>query len=81
VLERIGDFERPLSGENSARFTPSLAHAERTVRLLTRYYPKKTSAQCREALAGMYGHTDWASLQLAAQGSDSASEFDEAVPA
>jgi hypothetical protein len=79
VLERTGDFEGPLNGENAARFTPSLAHAERTVRLLTHYYPKKTSAECQEALAGMYGHADWGSLQSMLQNRDALSAFDEDV--
>lgn len=65
--------------ENLARFTPTMAHVERTVRLLQRYYPQKAPTECREALAQMYGHPDWGSLQFAIQDGEVPSEFDENV--
>lgn len=65
--------------EHLARFTPTMAHVERTVRLLQQYYPKKTPADCREALTRMYGHPDWGALQSAIQGGEAASGFDETV--
>jgi hypothetical protein len=66
--------------ENPATFTPSPAHLERTLRSLQHYYPKRTPAECREALARMYGHPDWESLQFGVQGGDGPSTFDEDVP-
>ena len=59
------------------RFTPTMGHAERTVRLLQDHYPKKTPGECQEALARMYGHCDWESLQRAGRSADASSDFDE----
>ena len=78
--ERSGTVEGCLSVENLAGFTPPLAHADRTVRLLQRYYPQRTFAECSVALARMYGHADWEDLNRAIQGGGAASAFDEAVP-
>lgn len=63
--------------ENLMRFTPAMEHAERAVRLLHGYYPERALGECREALARMYGHSDWGSLQLAVQGNETAGDFDE----
>lgn len=70
---------RLVSVENIARFTPPLAHGEQTARLLQRYYPHQSASECRQALARMYGHPDWESLECAIRQGELASAFDEKV--
>lgn len=48
-------------------FTPCSSGAlERIVRVLRLYYPHRTTDECREALAAMYGHESWHVLETAA---------------
>lgn len=65
--------------ESLARFTPTMAQVERTVRQLQGYYPGRSAGECREALARMYGHPDWDGLQAAIDGGAAPSALDESV--
>lgn len=48
-------------------YTPaSSAELERVLKLLQRYYPRRTAGECRETLALMYGHESWTLLETAA---------------
>ncbi|HEY9447479.1 MAG TPA: hypothetical protein VIQ62_10435 [Burkholderiales bacterium] len=63
---------------NPAHYTPpTLEHADRVIQRLMRHYRKKTTVECREALAAMYGHADWQSMQSAIAAGTDASPYDE----
>jgi len=52
---------------DSGAFTPCSSGAlERIVRVLRLYYPYRTTDECREALAVMYGHESWHVLETTA---------------
>lgn len=74
---------RLLDGATSAHaagYTPShVDAASRMAELLRRYYPNRTRDECRAALARMYGHADWRSLETSV-GSGPASRYDEDEP-
>jgi hypothetical protein len=68
-----------LSGDDIARFTPHLPHAERVLHLLQGYYRERTTEECRNALAIMYGHEHWDALETVMHGAETATAFDEDV--
>ncbi|HSQ03387.1 MAG TPA: hypothetical protein VLN59_05100 [Burkholderiales bacterium] len=70
------------TGEDVERFTPvSLTHATQVALLLHQHYSDRTSDECREAVAAMYGHPDWGALEAAVQAARETSRFDEEVDA
>lgn len=72
-------MEAVLSVDERARFTPVPAHAERILGMLRRYYPRHTEETCRQALAAMYGHESWSTLEAAAGSTGTGSAYDEEV--
>jgi hypothetical protein len=62
---------------NDAFHPPSIAHAERAAHLMNERYRRRTAAECRHALARMYGHAGWDALCAALAGGAAASAFDE----
>ena len=78
--ENENDQARIATPANPALYTPpALEDAERVIQQLMRLYPRKTAAECGEALAAMYGHVDWQSLRIAIAAGTGPSLYDEDV--
>lgn len=75
--EHQEEARRDTAADHTLYTPPAMGHADRVAHHLLGRYRRKSLPECQHAVARMYGHAGWTSLQAAVAAGLSASAFDE----